>query len=170
MTDNRTGRLYSSRGVSHPDALPALADTAAAVDLLAPKRGARAGLSGGLVFGGVFALTVAVALVDALALSGPGLVTTVGFAAIGLVGALLASADGSWAGWTAPPIALLVGLFAVGLATSAAGVIGAALVVLEGLAANMWAVVGVFALTLLIGRRRQLLALGSGRKQRPTEL
>ena len=170
MTDNRNGRLYSSRGASHPDALPALADSVTTVDVLAPKRGGRAGLTGAVVFGGVFALTLAVALVDALALSGPGLVTTVGFAVIGLVGALLASADGSWAGWTAPPISLLIGLFVAGLASSAAGVIGAALVVLEGLAANMWVVVGVFALTLLIGRRRQLLALSQGRKQRPTEL
>ena len=125
MTENGSGRLYRSARAEHPEAIPALAEPVVqqrelSVELPEFPR-ERTALSATRIYLLVVVGTVVIGIADRYITGQLGILSSLAFVALSLVGAIFAERDAAWAGWTAPPIAFgLLALIYANIAPDAA--------------------------------------------------
>lgn len=165
MTEPSKGRLYSARGVSHPEAIPAIGRETPSVKLPGTSTDRVPGmLSPTVNHLAVFAFTLAALFLDAkIGLN--GWFGAIVFLIASLAGALLVKADEAWAGWTAPPIAFLLSTFITVFATTQitgkvglSAAIAIAISLLNGLSRSLWAVLAATILCWFLAKRRAEVA------------
>ena len=173
------GNLYSTAGVTHPGARPAIPEQrkrrSSRVERdrelfgFNPMSESPDGFSAGRIYLNIFIVTMFFGIIDALLRHHIGLLTAVPFAVISIVNALRVTADKAWAAWTAPPIVFAV----VALITSPvtgqslgkfplSEITGLILVLM----ANTWAVLATTGICWFIGRRKSVKVRSAARRER----